>query len=114
VDGGTWVNTSAIRNAVPAWKPRALLTGGLLSGGAALRFQLKGDAPAGMDRNGRVTLSDMMGRVKLDRNVETTGLSRGEGLQVAGVSGLSKGFYRARLQAGSVNLTCAVFVNPRD
>jgi hypothetical protein len=111
VDGGAWIN-SVPNHPVAAWKPRARLSGEDRTGG--LLFRLQGDAPAGMSRNGRITLADMSGRVRMDVSVDTDKLAVGFALDPGATGRLGKGIYRARLQAGAATLSCAVFVSRRN
>lgn len=112
VEGGAWTNAVG-NHSVAAWKPRARLSGEFRSG-QGLLFRLQGDSPAGMSRNGRITLADMSGRVRMDVTVDTDALARGFVLDPGSTARLGKGIYRARLQAGAATLSCAVFVSRRD
>lgn len=112
VEGGAWVNSVGTRP-VAAWKPRPRLSGETLAGGTGLRLSLQGDLPPGMARNGHVTLADMSGRIRLSAAVDAEALVRRGSIDL-GAAGLGKGVYRARLDAGAVSLSCAVFINPRN
>ncbi|MDB5104164.1 MAG: hypothetical protein JWP91_1853 [Fibrobacteres bacterium] len=107
VEGGAWIN-SVGTSRTRIWRPQARLTGE--TGSSGLVFRLQGDAPHGMARTGRIIVADMMGRVRLTVPVETDALSQGFALDLGRTAGLGKGFYRARLEAGAVNLSCALFV----
>jgi hypothetical protein len=111
VDGGAWINSVGIHR-VADWKPRPRLSGRIGSGG--LVFKLEGDKPRGMARQGRISIVDLSGRERLSLKIETDALQAGFALDPARTASLGKGFYHARLESGSVNITCAVFVGPRN
>ncbi|GEM_PF-3897884 len=111
VDGGAWINS--VGNAqVAAWKPRARLTGESRFGD--LVFKLVGDAPRNMPRSGRIVLADLSGRARLSVPVETDALAQGWTLDEGATAKLGRGYYRARLEAGAVTLSSAIFVGRRN
>jgi hypothetical protein len=108
VEGGAWLNSVANAR-VPVWKAKARLSGRITPGG--LTFSLDGEAPRGMARNGWVTLSDLNGRTVMEFPVDTGDLGRGFALDGGRTAVLGKGLYRARLEAGTAVLSCAIYVN---
>ena len=112
VEGGPWINdnTGVGIASVPVWRERPRLSGELAPGGGSLVFRMQGGAPRGMARNGRMTLSDLNGRVLLRLPVGTDALAKGWVMDFGRGTRIGRGLYRARLEAGSVNMTCAVYL----
>jgi hypothetical protein len=113
VDGGPWINPPGGGVGLPqvaAWSPKARLTGENIPGSRSLVFKIAGALPQDMARAGRITLTDMLGRVRAVLPVETGALAQGVSLDFGGTGKAGKGLYRARLEAGRAVLSCAVFM----